>query len=131
MRRLLVVIVVSSVACLSCGLPRAIDSVFQESRPINSKVSLHNRPINGYCVHAASGLEPLCDTTTGANAVGWNDRFVGVRIDVPSKEFLLIDTERGFIWVLSAEEFAEAPEAKDLRMIPVDHAWRQLARTST
>ena len=131
MRKLLVVIVVSSVACLSCSLPRAIDSVFQESRPINSKVSLLSRPISGYCVHAASGLKPLCDTTAGATAVGWDDRFIGVRIDVPSKEFLLIDTEMGLIWVLSAAEFAETPEAKDLRMIPVDHAWRQLAWTST
>ena len=131
MRRLFVVIGLSSVACLSCGLPRAIDSVFQESRPINSIVSLHNRPINGYCVHAVSGLEPLCDTTVGATAVGWDDRFVGVRTDVPSKEFLLIDTEEGLIWVLSSGEFAKTPEARDLRMIPVGHAWRQLARTST
>ena len=112
---------------VSCGGPSSGVTIV-ESRQLDDGYRLAKTTSNRFCVGNENSQNLLCESTEGATQIGWHDRFIGVRINVPSKEYLLIDTSHGYIWVLGEVEFDEAPEAQLLTMMPVEDAWRQLGR---
>jgi len=112
---------------VSCGGPSSGVTIV-ESRQLDDRYWLAKTTSNRFCVGNENHGDLLCESTEHATQIGWNDRFIGVRINVPSKEYLLIDTSLGYIWVLGEVEFSESPEAQRLTMIPVEDAWRQLGR---
>ncbi len=112
---------------VSCGGPSSGVTIV-ESRQLDDGYWLAKTTSNTFCVGNENSHNLLCESTERATQIGWHDRFIGVRINVPSKEYLLIDTSLGYIWVLGEVEFSEAPEAQRLTMMPVEDAWRQLGR---
>ncbi len=112
---------------VSCGGPSSGVTIV-ESRQLDDGYWLAKTTSDRFCVGNENHGNHLCESTEHAAQIGWHDRFIGVRINVPSKEYLLIDTSNGYIWVLGEAEFTEAPEAQRLTMMPVEDAWRQLGR---
>ena len=117
---------VVSVLVSWCGPSSGVTIV--ESRQLDDGYWLAKTSSDRFCVRNESPVDYLCGSTERAAEIGWHDRFIGVRINVPFKEYLLIDTSNGYIWVLGEAEFNEAPEAQHLTMMLVEDAWRQLGR---
>ena len=112
---------------VSCGGPSSGVTIV-ESRQLEDGYWLAKTTSLRFCIANENRPSLLCESTEHATHIGWHDRFIGVRINVPSKEYLLIDTSDGYIWVLGEAEFSEAPEAQRLTMMSVEDAWRQLGR---
>ena len=115
------------VLCAACLAPNSGVDV-ADARPMAGKYSLAKTSSGSICVTGNEPMQFLCGATENATGVGWGDRFLGVQIDVPAKEFLLIDTLNDYVWVLSKREFQASPEAKRLRMTSVEEIWNYLGR---
>jgi len=115
------------VLCAACVRPTSGVDV-ADARPMGGQYSLAKTTSGSICVTGNEPMRFLCGATENATEIGWGDRFLGLRIDVPAKEFLLIDTLNDYVWVLSKSEFQASPEARRLRMTSVEETWSYLGR---
>ncbi len=77
-----------------------------------------------FCVLGGTWPEWLCEQTTHATGVGWDRESLAIRINVPAKEYLIIDVESGQKFVVGEQAFHAWSEVRHLEMLELEDAWR-------
>jgi hypothetical protein len=129
MRRFTVAVVLAVLACASCTSSSDEWGCWKR-KSVRNGYSLAKSSAGSYCVASDDALILPCGSTVEVSEIGVADRYVAVRINVPSKEFLLIDTVEHLVWVLDAAAFKTTPEAQGVKMVEVEQAWSQLQTPS-
>ena len=76
-----------------------------------------------FCVTGGKWPKWLCEETTRATAIGWDDKFLVVRIGLPSKEYLVIDVGSGAKSVVDKQSLSDWSNVSDIKMVDWEVAW--------
>jgi len=79
------------------------------------------------CLTGGKNPDWLCESTGKITQIGWNDQFIVAKINVTSKEFLVIDVREEYYYVVGAEQLDDQmPEVRDVEMHDVAEVWHGL-----
>ena len=76
-----------------------------------------------FCVSGGPWPEWLCEQTTQAMELGWDREHLAIKINVPAKEYLVIDVQSGWNYIVDDRAFAEWSEVEGLEMLKWEEAW--------
>ena len=76
-----------------------------------------------FCVIDDAWPEWLCEHTTQATELGWDDEHLAIKINVPAKEYLVINVQSGWKYIVDEEAFSEWSAVEDLEMLKWEEAW--------
>ena len=122
--RLIALFVMSSL--MYCGCGGTSGYAVSDSRELNDEYRLANVEDGRFCVTRHPRGDLLCQSSISCSEIGRARDLIAVRIDVPSKEYLLIDTAKGYIWVLDREQFNRSPQTQGIEMLPAEKVWSAL-----
>ncbi len=79
------------------------------------------------CLTGGKNPDWLRESTGKITQIGWNDQFIVAKINVTSKEFLVIDVREEYYYVVGAEQLDDQmPEVRDVEMHDVAEVWHGL-----
>ena len=93
----------------------------------NYRLKQSSTAAKGVCLSGGKNPDWLCESTDKITQIGWNDRFITAKINVTSKEFLVIDVGEEYYYVVGAEQLdVQMPEVRDVEMHDVAEVWHGL-----